>query len=59
MITIEINNATEVAEKRKGKLLTRIGKRLIDIDKKVETEITKWIKYIFDKEGIKTDIQIT
>ena len=59
MIAIEIGNAEELATKQKGWFQVFVGKKLgVDIQRKVEEEVSKQLRAELAKQGVKADVSV-
>jgi D-lyxose ketol-isomerase len=58
MITIKILNAREIVEREKGRLMTRLAGKFIDLELKVEEELVKRLQAELEKQQIQAEIRI-
>ncbi len=58
MITIRILNAREIVEREKGRLMTRLAGKFIDLELKVEEELVKRLQAELEKQQIQAEIRI-
>ena len=59
MIAIEISNAVELATKQKGWFQVFVGKKFgVDIQRKVEEEVSKQLKAELAKQGVKANVSV-
>ncbi len=58
MITIKILNAREIVEREKGRLMTRLAGKFIDLELKVEEELVKRLQAELEKQQVRAEIRI-
>jgi hypothetical protein len=58
MITIKILNAREIVEREKGRLVTRLAGKFMDLELKVEVELVKRLQAELEKQQVRAEIHI-
>ena len=58
MITIRILNTKQIVEDEKGKLVSKIAPFFTNLETKVEEEIVRQIRKVFEERNIEAEISI-
>lgn len=57
MITIQIKNAKEVVENKKGRFISEFGDKFLDLESRVEKGLIEQLNISLSEQGIEAEIR--